>query len=48
MRAAVAHRDEIVSHLTLEQQSALLREAGFGTVTPVWQSGDDVVLVAVR
>nr|BFE84317.1 class I SAM-dependent methyltransferase [Planobispora longispora] len=27
---------------------ALLRRAGFGQVGPVWQAGDDVVLVAVR
>ncbi|MCO1655123.1 class I SAM-dependent methyltransferase [Pseudonocardia humida] len=45
-RDGAAHSAE--SDLTLGQQSALLREAGFATVTPVWQCGDDVVVVAVR
>lgn len=30
------------------QHTRLLREAGFREVGPVWQSGDDTVLVAVR
>lgn len=42
----VAHSAE--SSLSLAEQRDLLREAGFSTVTPVWQVGDDVVLVAVR
>jgi SAM-dependent methyltransferase len=43
---AIAHSGG--SKLTLEQQRAALREAGFSTVTTVWQCGDDLVLVAVR
>jgi SAM-dependent methyltransferase len=45
-REGAAHSAE--SSLTLGQQAALLREAGFATAAPVWQSGDDVVLVAIR
>ncbi|WP_214401822.1 class I SAM-dependent methyltransferase [Pseudonocardia lacus] len=45
-REGAAHSAE--SALTLGQQQALLREAGFRTVTTVWQCGDDVVLVGVR
>jgi SAM-dependent methyltransferase len=43
---AIAHSGG--SKLTLEQQRVALREAGFSTVTTVWQCGDDFVLVAVR
>lgn len=42
----VAHSSE--NSLTLGEQSAMLRAAGFATVAPVWQCGDDHVLVAVR
>ncbi|MEV4160616.1 class I SAM-dependent methyltransferase [Nonomuraea dietziae] len=35
-------------HLPLRTHRELLREAGFGEVGPVWQMGDDVILVAVR
>lgn len=44
--STVAHSSE--NSLTLGEQSAMLRAAGFPTVTPVWQVGDDHVLVAVR
>jgi hypothetical protein len=44
--ATVAHSSE--NGLTVGEQTAMLREAGFATVTPVWQCGDDHVLVAVR
>ncbi len=44
--ATVAHSSE--NGLTLGEQTAMLREAGFSVVTPVWQCGDDHVLVAVR
>ncbi|HEY0448118.1 class I SAM-dependent methyltransferase [Actinophytocola sp.] len=45
-------RDHSTSHtendLTVHQQAALLRAAGFAEAGPVWQFGDDHVLVAVR
>ncbi len=44
--ATIAHSAE--SGLTLAEQTAMLRDAGFGAAAPVWQCGDDVVLVAVR
>src|SRR5882757_5346111 len=47
-RSATALAHSGGSKLTLEQQRAALREAGFSTVTTVWQCGDDFVLVAVR
>jgi trans-aconitate methyltransferase len=34
--------------LTVHQHAELLRQAGFGSVGPVWQTGDEHVLVAVR
>lgn len=34
--------------LTVGEHSELLRAAGFGSVAPLWQVGDDHVLVAVR
>ncbi|GAA3524300.1 class I SAM-dependent methyltransferase [Amycolatopsis ultiminotia] len=34
--------------LTAEDHIGLLRAAGFGSVAPMWQSGDDHVLVAIR
>jgi SAM-dependent methyltransferase len=42
----IAHSAE--SALTLAEQTAMLRAAGFAAAAPVWQWGDDVVLVAVR
>jgi SAM-dependent methyltransferase len=45
-REGAAHSAE--SALPLGRQAELLRAAGFATVTPVWQWGDDVVLVAIR
>lgn len=44
--ATIAHDGG--SMLSLEEQQAALREAGFGSVGTVWQSGDDYVVVAVR
>jgi SAM-dependent methyltransferase len=44
--ATVAHSSE--NGLTIGEQTAMLRAAGFSVVTPVWQCGDDHVLVAVR
>ncbi|HWM02023.1 MAG TPA: class I SAM-dependent methyltransferase [Actinophytocola sp.] len=43
---AVAHSGE--NGLSVVQQTELLRAAGFAEVAPVWQFGDDHVLVAVR
>lgn len=43
---AIAHSGE--NGLTLWQHAELLREAGFAEAGPVWQFGDDHVLVAVR
>ncbi|MFF0627045.1 class I SAM-dependent methyltransferase [Streptomyces sp. NPDC004296] len=34
--------------LSVSDHTALLREAGFGHVVPVWQFGDSCVLVAIR
>jgi SAM-dependent methyltransferase len=36
------------NHLTLSRHIALLRQAGFAHVSPVWQFGDSHVLVAIR
>ncbi|RZS36528.1 methyltransferase family protein [Herbihabitans rhizosphaerae] len=36
------------NRLTVRRHVELLRDAGFAEVAPVWQVGDDVVLVAVR
>lgn len=44
--STVAHSSE--NSLTVGEQSVMLRAAGFATVIPVWQCGDDHVLVAVR
>ncbi|TDV44872.1 class I SAM-dependent methyltransferase [Actinophytocola oryzae] len=44
--AAIAHSGE--NGLTVWQHADLLREAGFAEAGPVWQFGDDHVLVAVR
>ncbi len=43
---AVAHHGG--NRLTAAEHADLLRTAGFRTATPVWQSGDDHVLVAIR
>lgn len=42
----IAHSSE--NDLTVVQQVELLRAAGFSEAAPVWQFGDDHVLVAVR
>jgi SAM-dependent methyltransferase len=44
--AAIAHSGE--NGLTVWQHAELLRQAGFAAAAPVWQFGDDHVLVAVR
>jgi SAM-dependent methyltransferase len=44
--AAIAHSGE--NGLTVWQHAELLRRAGFAEAGPVWQFGDDHVLVAVR
>jgi trans-aconitate methyltransferase len=43
---AIAHSGE--NGLTVLQHADLLRQAGFAEAGPVWQFGDDHVLVAVR
>ncbi|HEX2131581.1 MAG TPA: class I SAM-dependent methyltransferase [Actinophytocola sp.] len=43
---AIAHSGE--NGLTVTQHADLLRAAGFAEAAPVWQFGDDHVLVAVR
>jgi trans-aconitate methyltransferase len=43
---AIAHSGE--NGLTVWQHAELLRQAGFSEAGPVWQFGDDHVLVAVR
>jgi SAM-dependent methyltransferase len=43
--AAIAHSSE--NGLTVWQHAELLRQAGFAEAGPVWQFGDDHVLVAV-
>jgi len=43
---AIAHSGE--NGLTVWQHAELLRQAGFAEAGPVWQFGDDHVLVAVR
>jgi SAM-dependent methyltransferase len=45
-RASAAHHTE--NDLTVWQHAELLRQAGFAEAGPVWQFGDDHVLVAVR
>lgn len=45
-RRAVAHHGS--NQLTVTEHADLLRSAGFRTAAPVWQSGDDHVLVAIR
>jgi SAM-dependent methyltransferase len=42
---AIAHSSE--NGLTIGEQAAMLRAAGFSVSVPVWQSGDDHVLVGV-
>jgi SAM-dependent methyltransferase len=44
--ATIAHSAE--NGLTIGEQSAMLRSAGFSAAGPVWQCGDDHVLVGVR
>lgn len=44
--STIAHSSE--NDLTVVQQVELLRAAGFSEAGPVWQFGDDHVLVAVR
>jgi SAM-dependent methyltransferase len=44
--AAIAHSAE--NGLTVGEQVGMLRTAGFSAAAPVWQSGDDHVLVGVR
>lgn len=44
--AAVAHSAE--NALTVGEQAGMLRSAGFSCAAPVWQCGDDHVLVGVR
>jgi hypothetical protein len=44
--STIAHSAE--NALTIGEQEAMLRAAGFSTVAPVWQWGDDHVLVGVR
>jgi SAM-dependent methyltransferase len=44
--AMIAHSSE--NDLTVWQHAELLRQAGFAEAGPVWQFGDDHVLVAVR
>jgi trans-aconitate methyltransferase len=44
--AAIAHSSE--NGLTVRDHAELLRQAGFAEAGPVWQFGDDHVLVAVR
>jgi SAM-dependent methyltransferase len=44
--AAIAHSGE--NGLTVAQHAELLRQAGFAEAGPVWQFGDDHVLVGVR
>lgn len=43
---AVAHHGS--NHLTVREHANLLQSAGFQTAAPLWQSGDDHVLVAIR
>ncbi|HEX6361203.1 methyltransferase domain-containing protein [Actinophytocola sp.] len=45
-KAAIAHSGE--NGLTVWEHAELLRQAGFAEAGPVWQFGDDHVLVAVR
>ncbi len=47
-RSAVTVAHSAENGLTLGEQTAMLHEAGFAAVAPVWQWGDDVVLVTVR
>jgi hypothetical protein len=43
-----AHQHSSATLLPLARQIELLRAAGFGSAGPVWQSGDDFVLVGIR
>jgi SAM-dependent methyltransferase len=47
-QAALGNHDGNDNTLTLADHTALLREAGFHHVTPVWQFGDSHVLVALK
>jgi hypothetical protein len=47
-RSGVAIVRSAENGLTIGEQQAMLRAAGFSTVAPVWQCGDDHVLVGVR
>jgi SAM-dependent methyltransferase len=47
-RAADASTHSGTNALTVGEHSAMLTDAGFSSVAPVWQVGDDHVLVAVR
>ena len=46
LQRAIAHSNE--NGLSIVEQAELLRDAGFAEAGPVWQFGDDHVLVAVR
>ncbi|GGS52181.1 MULTISPECIES: class I SAM-dependent methyltransferase [Actinokineospora] len=46
--SALAISHDSSSDLTVDQYTELLRKAGFTAAGPVWQFGDDHVLVAVR
>ncbi len=45
---AAAPIDHTENELTIGQHAELLRAAGFAEAAPIWQFGDDHVLVAVR
>ena len=45
-KRAIAHSNE--NGLSIGEQAQLLRDAGFAEAGPVWQFGDDHVLVAIR
>jgi hypothetical protein len=47
-RSGVAIVRSAENGLTIGEQQAMLCAAGFSTVAPVWQCGDDHVLVGVR
>ncbi|WP_219416736.1 class I SAM-dependent methyltransferase [Pseudonocardia nigra] len=44
--ASIAHSSE--NEQSVGEHASMLRAAGFGTAVPVWQCGDDIVLVGVR
>lgn len=47
-QAALGNHDANDNDLTLNRHTELLRQAGFGHITPVWQVGDSHVLVALK